>query len=139
MIAGFQILWHWYISSSLIAAQTLLRIYLSHKMPHGGAVYGYLDLFLPTMVAGLLTGWIGWQWPARKIFWYAFFAGTGLAILMVTYPLFFSRELVWWWPQLASEPASFLIEETIKSWVFMGFFTYAGYVLAVGHYEGRAP
>jgi len=134
VIGTFQILWHWFLTWRFASAQCLLRMYLYHDLRTGREVEGYLDLLVPCLLAGLSTGWLGWQWAFRKLALYVFFVGIRVVGLMPLYPLFLDRGMAWWWPPSTGD----VILEVFKAWTTVAAFTVAGRVFgAAAHGEGR--
>jgi hypothetical protein len=134
-VAIFQILWHWFLSSSHILAQTLLRVYLYRNPQTGREVEGYLDVMLPAILLGLLTGWRGSQWSIAKLSLHVLCAALGVIALMPLYKIFFDKAVVWWWPATANQLIPSLVLGAIKALIVVGFFAYIGQILAI-HFQG---
>jgi hypothetical protein len=132
---AFQVLWHWFLSGHSTLAQSLLRFYLYHDPRPWRDVEGYLDLLLPAILLGLLTGWVGWRWSMRKLCCYVLSAGVGIVAIMPVYTLFLDKSLFWFWP----ETVGGFMAQVIKAWPVTGMLTYAGRVFGVYFYAEKGP
>ncbi|MGD0261331.1 MAG: hypothetical protein ABSD29_16075 [Verrucomicrobiota bacterium] len=125
-IAGFEILMHWFLLTKCSMAQGLLHIYL-YRFPHSGkGVFGLLDIFLPSIVLGVVIGWVGNEWSLRKMVLFVALAAIGTVALVPSYVVFMGKNLVWWWPRTSVDAIVWFTVALFEAFALTGLFAYWG-------------
>jgi hypothetical protein len=122
LIIVFQITIHFVMLRGGIGCGTLLAFY-TYKDPVSSKGHSdMLDIVLPSVLFGVITGVIGRCWSIRKQAVVLGCGSIGLALLLPFYTLILGENLVWWWPGSRAGAALFVMLEIPKIFVLSCFF-----------------
>jgi hypothetical protein len=125
-MAVFQLLVHWFMSTSYLFSNAVLQWYIYRSPQSGKGVSGLLDTTLPMAVLGFLIGYVGWQWSLRKLALFVVLTGIGIVALQPAYTLFLNENLLWWFPKTTGDLIFFIVREGTWAILGVGVFAYGG-------------
>ena len=122
--AAIQLTWHWWLAKSGGLAEALLQGYLAHDARAGKGVAVWFDLMIPCVGLGLIVGFVGAEWPIRKLAAFVLGVAAGLVALLPAYAYLLNGKEVWWWPTLGSAQIMWFVQKIIQAICVVGVFTY---------------
>ena len=93
-VFAVELLVHWALARDV--SPYLRAMYLSNSKLN--SITMLVDDFLPPAILGLVSGWVGYEWAARKLNLVAVFLAFGVTCVHFVYRMFFPGAVLWWWP-----------------------------------------
>jgi hypothetical protein len=130
VVVGIEVLVHWVLASRP-PGSALRNMYLSSSKMN--SITMLVDAVAPSIALGLINGWIGYQWPLKRLCITTFLLAVGILGSQPLYRLFFEQEHLWWWPPTVTD----IIFWLIPTLIFLSCFTYQGRVFRAWNAAGR--